>query len=100
MIISFILISLAISVWSIYIIAALNDFILSQVFLTVLIGIAFLNIFTSFANSVWCAAKINDKANKRSITGLVLSSLSILLFIGYFVMRYIVRIHQLGLTLF
>ena len=100
MIISFVLVSFAISIWSIYLISFLNGYTLNQDFLTVLIGVATFSIFTSFANSVWCAMKLNDKDKTKSVIGLVFSSLAFLLFISYFIMRYIVRIHELGMMLF
>lgn len=100
MIISFVLITLAISIWSIYLIADWNDFALSPEFLTVLIGVAFFSMIISLANSVWCGLKISDKTRRQSIIGLILSLISITLFILYVVMRFVVRAHDAGLAVF
>ena len=100
MIISFCLTTIAVFVFSFYLIAYLSGTPLSQETINVLAGLALAGIFPSFANTIWCALRFGDAKKPMSLVGLIFSIFALVLFLGYIGMRYVIRIHELGMTIF
>ena len=83
-----------------YLIIYLQDYNLSQETMTLLFGVALIGAIISIASIFMYAAKIQGRKTPKSIGGFVLSIVSVVLFIGYIIFRFVIRIHSMGLTLF
>ena len=100
MIISFILAHIAISIFLYYFTARFTGVTLTAEMINVLAGFAIFGIFPSIANMIWCALRFGETRKPTSLVGLIFSILALVLFLIYIVMRYVIRIHELGMTIF
>ena len=102
MIFAIVLFSLSSSLYFLYFLITSNKVSKVEELIALLTGLAMIGIILSLEAFFLNYAKYNDtsKNRKKSIIGMVCSIGAIVVFFGYLVFKFILRIHQVGGVLF
>ncbi len=69
-------------------------------FIALLFGTALIGVILSIEGLFLGIARIENKKKRAGILGIVFSSIALVSFIAYLTMRFVIRAHERGITLF